>query len=113
MIEDKNIYAYNESGAEQINSNEYMNITIYDLYLKAESGALSRDDKNNIVRLCMDSCMCHQRAIMCMGVIYDFTEFMDIYVYKQYGNWYEIAAIDKTSIRANIYGRIDKIIKVE
>jgi hypothetical protein len=48
-----------------------------------------------------------------MGVIYDFTEFMGTYVYKQYGDWYEIAAIDKTSIRANIYGRIDKIIKVE
>lgn len=46
------------------------------------------------------------------GYLYDFKPYLKKYLYKQYGQWSEIYAPNKTSVRKVIYGRIDKIIQL-
>jgi hypothetical protein len=46
-----------------------------------------------------------------MGYKYDFTPYLKKYLYKQYNNWYECYAPNKTLLRQVIGGRIDKIIE--
>lgn len=48
-----------------------------------------------------------------MGYKYDFSPYLKKYVYKQYGQWKEAYAPNKTKLRAVIYGRIDKIIELK
>lgn len=47
-----------------------------------------------------------------MGYVYDFKPFLKKYLYKQYGNWSEAYAPNKTTLRKVICGRIDKIIEL-
>ena len=44
-----------------------------------------------------------------MGWAYDFKPYLRKYLVKQYGQWQEYYAPNKTSLRNTIYGRIDKI----
>jgi hypothetical protein len=47
-----------------------------------------------------------------MGYKYDFKPFLKKYLYKQYGQWNEAFAPNKTLLRSVIGGRIDKIIEI-
>jgi len=47
-----------------------------------------------------------------MGYKYDLRQFLTKFVYKQYGNWQEIYALNKTNVRYLVGGKIDKIIEV-
>ena len=47
-----------------------------------------------------------------MGYKYDFTPFLKKYLYKQYGQWQEAFAPNKTALRTVIGGRIDKIVEI-
>lgn len=47
-----------------------------------------------------------------MGYLYDFKEHLKKYLYKQYGQWNEAYAPNKTLLRSVIFGRIDKIIEL-
>jgi hypothetical protein len=47
-----------------------------------------------------------------MGYAYDFKPYLKLYLYKQYGNWNESYAPNKTLLRQAIYGKIDKIIEL-
>ena len=47
-----------------------------------------------------------------MGYKYDFKPFLKKYLYKQYGEWREAFAPNKTTLRQVIYGKIDKIIEL-
>ena len=46
-----------------------------------------------------------------MGYVYDFKPYLNLYVYKQYGTWYEAYAPNKTILRSVLGGKIDKIIE--
>ena len=46
-----------------------------------------------------------------MGYKYDFKPYLRSYLYKQYGNWNEVFAPNKTLLRQVIGGHIDKIIE--
>ena len=48
-----------------------------------------------------------------MGYRYDFTPYLKKYVYKQYGDWREVYAPNKTLLRQVVGGRIDKIIELK
>lgn len=48
-----------------------------------------------------------------MGYRYDFRPLLQKYLYKQHGMWSEVYAPNKTSLRAVIHGRIDKIVNLE
>lgn len=47
-----------------------------------------------------------------MGYQYDFKPYLKKYLYKQYGDWIEVYAPNKTLLRQVIGGRIDKIIEI-
>lgn len=47
-----------------------------------------------------------------MGYRYNLQPFLKKYLYKQYGQWNEYFAPNKTMLRRSIYGRIDKIIEL-
>lgn len=46
------------------------------------------------------------------GWCYDFRDDLRKYLVKQYGEWREVYAPNKTAIRKSIYGRIKKIIEL-
>ena len=51
-------------------------------------------------------------SIPLQGVRFDFSDFLKTYVVKQYGNWREYKAVNKTTLRKCIYGTIEKIVEV-
>lgn len=48
-----------------------------------------------------------------MGWSISFRKFMKTYVVKQYDRWVEYAALNKTMLRDNLCGRIQKIVEVK
>ena len=46
-----------------------------------------------------------------MGWAFDFSEVLKRFVVKQYGDWYEVWAVDKMAVRAMTYGRIEAIVE--
>jgi len=85
---------------------------VYQLREKLNTGEkLSREEKNWIAEKVNHNCF-FKNAIPLSGYRFDFSEILKTYVVKQYGSYQEYRAIDKTSIRAMLYGRIDKIIEV-
>ena len=73
---------------------------------------LSRDEKNWITEKANNNSY-FKSAIPLGGYRFDFSEILKTYIVKQYGSYHEYRAIDKTSLRAMLYGRIDRIIEVE
>ena len=47
-----------------------------------------------------------------MGWAYNFRPYLKKYLIKQYGQWSEYYAPNKTTLRSTIYGRIDKIVEI-
>lgn len=88
---------------------------VYQLREKVNAGEkLSRDEKNWIVEnVNRNSYFNFKNAILLGGYRFDFSDILKTYIVKQYGSYQEYRAIDKTSLRAIIYGRIDKIIEVQ
>lgn len=46
------------------------------------------------------------------GVRFNFSAFLNTYLVKQFGSWQEYKAYNKTSLRAFIHGKIDKIVQI-
>ena len=76
-----------------------------------DNGKLSRDEKNWITKH-VNSNVCFKYAIPLMGWCFDFSDILKTFIVKQYGGWTEYKAIDKTSLREMLIGRIDKIVEV-
>ena len=72
--------------------------------------ALTRDEKNFITNAVNHNSFFKQ-SIPVAGWAFDFSEVLKRFVIKQYGQWHEVYAIDKTAIRKTTYGRIDDIIQ--
>lgn len=47
-----------------------------------------------------------------MGYEFNFKSYLKKYLYKQYGQWNECYAPNKTKLRKVIYGKVDKIIEI-
>ena len=45
------------------------------------------------------------------GWYFDFTPFLKTYMVKQYGEWSEYKAPNKTLLRRSLYGKIEKIVE--
>ena len=76
-----------------------------------DNGKLSRDEKNWITKQ-VNSNVYFKYAIPLMGWCFDFSDILKTFIVKQYGGWTEYKAIDKTSLREMLIGRIDKIVEV-
>lgn len=86
---------------------------VYQLREKVNAGEkLSREEKDWITQN-VNRNSYFKSAIPLSGYRFDFSEILKTYIVKQYGSYQEYNAVDKTSLRAMIYGRIDKIIEVE
>src|SRR5690606_20065947 len=86
---------------------------VYQLREKVnDEESLSREEKNWITKNVNHNSY-FKNAIPLSGYRFDFSEILRTYIVKQYGSYQEYKAVDKTSLRAMIYGRIDKIIEVK
>ena len=53
-----------------------------------------------------------KRSVPLMGYRFDFSDILKRFFVKQYGHIAEYYAVDKTSLRAFLCGRIDEIIEI-
>ena len=84
---------------------------VYRLRMKVNNGGvLNREEKNWITEKVNHNAY-FKSAIPLQGYRFDFSDILKTYVVKQYGQYQEYKAIDRTSLRAMVYGRIDKIIE--
>lgn len=72
---------------------------------------LTRDEKNWITENVSHNAY-FKSAVPLSGWRFDFSDVLKTYVVKQYGSYQEYRAIDKTSLRTILYGRIDRIIEI-
>jgi hypothetical protein len=47
-----------------------------------------------------------------MGYRFGFEDVLKTYIVKQYGNWHEYNAPDKTSLKSIVHGRVDQIAEI-
>lgn len=84
---------------------------VYALREKLNAGkALSRLEKNWLTESVNNNAY-FSSAIPLRGYRFDFSDILKIYIVKQYGSYQAYKAVDKTSIRAILHGKIDKIIE--
>jgi len=85
---------------------------VYLLREKLNNGErLSREEKNWITEK-VNRNVYFRDAIPLLGYCFDFSDVMKTFVVKQYGNYQEYKAIDRTSLRSMLYGHISRIIEV-
>lgn len=84
---------------------------VYALREKVNSGEkLEREEKNWITEKVNHNSY-FKSAIPLQGYCFDFSDILKTFVVKQCGQYQEYKAIDRTSLRAILYGRIEKIIE--
>jgi hypothetical protein len=69
--------------------------------------AITPDEEHEI----FDKCRQYNGIYKLAGWQFDFRSFMKRYVMKQYGNWSEIYAFNKSNIRNNVYTK-DGIVEI-
>lgn len=85
---------------------------VYQLRVKLNSGEkLTRTEKNWITQAVNSNCF-FRNAIPLLGYRFDFSDILRKFIVKQYNTWYEYYAIDRTSLRAYLYGHIDQIVEI-
>ena len=99
------IYPFNDRGdVNNVKGSEAQRIAD-----KVNNGEkLTRQEKNWITEK-VNSNSYSKSGIPVLGVMFNFSPLLNTYVVKQYDHLQEYKAIDKTSLRANTYGRIDYI----
>lgn len=91
--------------------NQLKNTRAYILRQKInEKQLLSRAEKNWITYQVNHNSY-FKNAIPVMGYCFDFSDVLKTFLVLQYQQWHEYKAIDKTSLRAMLYGRISLIIE--
>lgn len=74
-------------------------------------GRLTRQDKNWITEAVNHNTY-FNRAVPVQGWCIPFADVLRRFIVKQYGEWREMFAVDKTAIRKNTYGRIEEIVEL-
>ena len=94
------------------NVENFVGAKVYEIRRKLDNGAkLTREEKNWVAEK-LQSNMYSKTAIPLMGWLFSFDDVVKKYWVKQYGQITERYAMDKTSIRATTYGKIDKIVEI-
>ena len=84
----------------------------YLLRVKLNRGeAMSREEKDWLCEA-VNSNTYFRTAIPVMGYRFDFFDVLKKYLVKQYGQWAEYYAPDRTSLRKHLYGRIKQIVEI-
>lgn len=88
------------------------NSKVYLLRAKLNSGQkMSREEKNWLAEK-VNTNAYFRTAVPLMGFCFDFIDVLKKYIVKQYGQWSDYYAPDKTSLRAHLYGRVNQIVEV-
>jgi hypothetical protein len=69
--------------------------------------------RHKYVNGCVDMGIMETGIYRLMGWAFDFRPFLRRFVYKQYGQWWELYAPDKTMVRKAVHGRITEIVEVK
>ena len=86
--------------------------TVYRLREKLNNGErLCRNEKNWITEN-VNTNAYFKDAIPLQGYCFDFSDVLKTFVVKQYGNYQEYRAIDRTGLRAMLHGRVSLIIEL-
>ena len=84
----------------------------YLLRVKLNRGeAMSREEKDWLCEA-VNSNTYFRTAVPVMGYRFDFFDVLKKYLVKQYGQWAEYYALDRTSLRKLLYGRINQIVEI-
>lgn len=75
------------------------------------NGKLSREEKDYITQRVNDNAY-FKFAIPVFGWMFDFSDVLKTYIVKQYGQWQEYKATDKTALHNFLFGRIDSIVEL-
>lgn len=82
---------------------------VYDLKVKCMEGKrLTREEKNWLASKLVTGSY-GRTAIPLMGWMFSFYDYMSRYLVRQYDQWTEYYAPDRTSLRKALYGRIQEI----
>ena len=73
--------------------------------------AMSREEKDWLCEA-VNSNTYFRTAVPVMGYRFDFFDVLKKYLVKQYGQWAEYYAPDRTSLRKHLYGRINQIVEI-
>ncbi|MCH5227529.1 MAG: molybdenum ABC transporter ATP-binding protein [Muribaculaceae bacterium] len=85
---------------------------VYKLRLMLNNGGkLNRSEKNWLTEK-INSNTYFKKSVPLMGWRFDFSDILKRFFVKQHGYILEYYAVDKTSLRNFIYGRIEEIIEV-
>ena len=74
-------------------------------------GTMSREEKDWLCEA-VNSNTYFRTAVPVMGYRFDFFDVLKKYLVKQYGQWAEYYAPDRTSLRKHLYGRINQIVEI-
>ena len=86
---------------------------VYQLRERLNQGeSLTRDEKNWITEK-VNTNSFFRRSIPLMGYCFDFSDVLKRYFVKQYNQIQEYYAMDKTSLRACLYGRVQEIYEIQ
>lgn len=94
------------------NVENFVGAKVYEIRRKLDAGdRLSREEKNWVAEN-LNNNLYSKTAIPLMGWLFSFDDVVKKYWVKQYGQIHERYAMDKTSIRATTYGKIDQIVEI-
>lgn len=89
------------------------NSKVYQLREKLNKGEkISRQEKDWLAQELLGNSY-FNTSVPLMGYRFDFSDVVKTFLVKQYGDWHEYNAPDKTSIRNNLLGKIDKIVELK
>ena len=74
-------------------------------------GTMSREEKDWLCEA-VNSNTYFRTAVPVMGYRFDFFDVLKKYLVKQYGQWAEYYAPDRTSLRKHLYGRTKQIVEI-
>lgn len=73
---------------------------------------LDREEKNWVTRQVNDNTY-FRDSVPVLGWRFQFRDILKTYLVRQYGQWRECLAVDRTSLTACTYGSIEKIVLLE
>ena len=104
----ENVYPFNDNAFK----NDVTTTKAYRIRVKLNNKEkLSREEKNYITTECHHNCF-FKTSIPILGWRISFNDVLKTYLVKQYDRWTEYNAMDKTSLRNMISGKIDKIVEI-
>lgn len=84
----------------------------YELLEKLEKGEKLNREEKDYITMKVNEGVYYNNAVALGGWCINFAKYLKRYVVKQYDQWTEKYAMDKTSLRKNLYGYVDEIVEL-